>query len=75
MEGPEGENSGPFLFAGGVMREEDKDAEEWRELARRASEETDPGKLADLVEQLLEAYDRYAARNKPKTPGKEFPRN
>jgi hypothetical protein len=31
--------------------------EQWRDLARQASQERDPEKLADLAEQIIEEYD------------------
>ena len=31
--------------------------EEWRELARQASEEEDPEKALDLAQQVVEKYD------------------
>jgi hypothetical protein len=31
--------------------------EEWRELARRASQEEDPEKLVALVHRVIDAYD------------------
>jgi hypothetical protein len=35
----------------------DPTQEEWRELARQASEEEDPEKALDLAQQLVEKYD------------------
>jgi hypothetical protein len=36
--------------------------EEWRTLARQASEEGDPYKLLDLAEQIVEKYDEETRR-------------
>ena len=36
--------------------------EEWRELARRASQEEDPEKLVALVQRVIEAYDAEKRR-------------
>jgi hypothetical protein len=36
--------------------------EEWRTLARQASEERDPNKLLDLAEQIVEKFDEEIRR-------------
>jgi aspartate/tyrosine/aromatic aminotransferase len=36
--------------------------EEWRTLARQASEERDPNKLLDLAEQIVEKFDEEKRR-------------
>ncbi len=39
-------------------RNHDPTQEEWRELARQASEEEDPDKALDLAQQVVEKYDQ-----------------
>jgi len=39
--------------------------EEWRELARQASEEQDSEKLVALVRRVIEAYDAEKRRGAP----------
>ena len=36
--------------------------EEWRKLARQASEEEDPDKLLNLAEQIVQKYDEAKTR-------------
>jgi len=37
--------------------------EDWRELALRVQQETDPQKMIELVQQLVAKYDEEKARN------------
>jgi len=39
--------------------------EDWREIAERASNETDPKKLIQLVRQLCDVLDQHEAKGKP----------
>jgi hypothetical protein len=48
------------------MERKDKDAEEWHDLAQNVLQENDPDRMADLVQRLVEALDRYSERNKPR---------
>jgi hypothetical protein len=40
--------------------------EEWRELARQASEEEDPARLTELAQQVVEKFDEEKQRKGPR---------
>jgi hypothetical protein len=46
------------------------DSEDWRALAERASKETDPKKMLELVQRLCDALEQCKAERKPQ----EIPR-
>jgi hypothetical protein len=44
--------------------------EAWQELAKLAQQETDPKKMIDLVQQLIEKYDQEKTRTVPSRASK-----
>jgi len=48
-----------------MQLEHQKGWHEWHALALRGHQETDPDKLGDIFEQLLEALDRCSSRDQP----------
>jgi hypothetical protein len=47
-----------------------REKEEWREIAERASNETDPVKLLQLIEELCSKLEEREARRKAPQPGR-----
>ena len=46
--------------------------DEWRELAREASEERDPERLLDLSQQIVEKYEEEKRKDSPKHDWKQL---